>query len=297
MIVMRDVVMQSLMDELHLGIRLQLTRFEFFLLIISGVMLTAAGNIINDYFDRRVDMVNRPNEVIIGKHIKRRVAIILHQLLNATALLCAVYVSYQTGYWWPLLIPVLISMILWWYSPYLKKRVLIGNLAVSLCTAAVPLWAVIYEINELREHCSDMMFDPDAFFQRVWMVTGVVVGFVFILSMAREVVKDIEDIPGDTNGNYTTIPIVYGEKVARRYALGWMLVFFIGIGWLVYDQNLYATIQQSAMLIITILIPFLVSVYLLSTANSSRSYHQAGIALKWLMVGGLLALVLLSYMH
>ena len=80
------------------GLELQLTNVHFFLLVMSTVFLTAAGYVINDYFDRKTDMVNRPDKVIVGKKIKRRTAMLMHIVLNVLGIVLGLYISYYIGY-------------------------------------------------------------------------------------------------------------------------------------------------------------------------------------------------------
>ena len=78
-------------------IKILLSELDFFLLSLTTVLIAAAGYIINDYFDVKIDRVNNPNEVIIGKHIKRRVAMGAHIVINFLAIILAVFVAYRMG--------------------------------------------------------------------------------------------------------------------------------------------------------------------------------------------------------
>lgn len=295
MIVMRYAVLQNLISQTDIGMKLQLSAFEFFLLVLSAVMLTAAGNIINDYFDQKVDRINRPDKVIVGKLVKRRVAIVLHQSLNALALLFAIWVSYRAWYWWPVLIPISISTLLWWYSPVFKKRVFIGNLVVAICTAAVPLWAVVYEIPELRGYYADMLVNSEVFFSRVWSWTLVITGSAFVLTLVREAIKDIEDMQGDGDEQYRTIPIVSGIGFTKQYAVGLMMLFLAGIGFVSYRVDLINQLIPLLAVVVAILLPSAACIFSITRAQTKHDFHRAGIHLKWLMLGGLITLVIVSY--
>lgn len=296
MLVMKYSVVANLTDKMNIGMKPRLSSFEFILLMFSAVMLTAAGNIINDYFDRKVDLINRPDRVIIGKHVKRRVAIVLHQLFNGLALLLAAWVSYRTWYWWPLAIPVIISTLLWWYSPIFKKRVFIGNLVVALCTAAVPLWAVVYEIHELKEYYSDLLVSPDIFFNQLWQWTLVITASAFVLTLVREAVKDIEDLQGDGEELYQTLPIKYGVAFTKKYAITLMILFLAGVSFVCYKADFIAQLIPLITVIAAIFLPSLLCIFSIVNAKSKQDFHKAGIYLKWLMLGGLITLVVTSYL-
>lgn len=295
MLVMRYAVLTNLADKMDIGMKLQLSFGEFFMLMLSAVLLTAAGNIINDYFDRKVDMINRPDRVIVGKHVKRRVAIILHQVFNLTALLLAAIVSAKTGFWWPLIIPVVISTLLWWYSPVFKKKVLIGNIVVGVCTAAVPLWALIYEIHGLKKSYTDLMVKPDLFFDALWQWTIVITASAFVLTLVREAVKDVEDMEGDADENYQTLPIRYGVTTTKNYALALLVLFLIGVGFIGYRIQIIKQLIPLLAVIVAIVLPTLVSLISIFQANTKEDFHKASITLKWLMLGGLISLVVISY--
>ena len=104
-----------------------LSELQFIFLALSFVFLTGAGYVINDYFDRRADMINRPNSVVLGKKLKRRWGILFHTIFNLIAILCGFAVSYSVGLWWLGFVFVGISIILWGYSVSFKKKTLISN--------------------------------------------------------------------------------------------------------------------------------------------------------------------------
>src|ERR1041384_459546 len=66
-----------------------LTLRNFSLLCISTVLLAAAGYIINDYFDISIDIINKPDKVVLERHIPRKLAVIVHPVLNIIALVLA----------------------------------------------------------------------------------------------------------------------------------------------------------------------------------------------------------------
>ena len=114
------------------GVGLKMTDLDFFLLSLSTVMIAAAGYIINDYFDVKVDRVNRPDKIIVGKYIKRRVAMGSHIVINSIAILIGGYLAYTLGNWKLVFIQVLSAGALWYYSTMFKKQVVVGNVIVAL---------------------------------------------------------------------------------------------------------------------------------------------------------------------
>ena len=118
--------------------------FHFSLLIVSTVLIAAAGNIINDYFDIKADKINKPDRVVIGKFIKKRWAIALHWIFNVIAVLISIYLSIYYQSLWFVFIQVVIVNLLWFYSLYFKKKILIGNFIIALMTGIIPLLVVVF---------------------------------------------------------------------------------------------------------------------------------------------------------
>lgn len=166
--------------------------YRLYLLVFSTVIITAAGYMINDYYDVKIDYINRPKEVVVGKGIKRRVVLFLHSLFNFVAMGLGWLVSDRI-----LLINFLAAFVLWLYSNRLKREPFIGNLTVALLTGlSVYQVAFFYQKNEL-------------------MVFTYAI-FAFFLNLIREIIKDIEDRHGDRLHGCRTLPIVIGFRKTKE---------------------------------------------------------------------------------
>jgi 4-hydroxybenzoate polyprenyltransferase len=166
--------------------------YHLFLLVVSTVIITAAGYMINDYYDVKIDYVNRPEEVVVGKVIKRRVVILLHSLLNFAGVGLGYLVSPRIG-----LINFMAAFLLWLYSNRLKREPFIGNLTVAFLTGlSIYLVAFFYQKNELL------------------VLTYAI--FAFFINLIREIIKDIEDRPGDRKHGCRTLPIVIGFRKTKQ---------------------------------------------------------------------------------
>src|ERR1700747_2647931 len=113
------------------GFELQFSNFHFFLLSLSTVMIAAAGYIINDYFDVRIDKVNKPEHLVIDKGVKRRVAMGAHMVINVIAILIGFYISHIIGNWKLGFIFFICALGLWLYSTSFKRQFLIGNIVIA----------------------------------------------------------------------------------------------------------------------------------------------------------------------
>jgi 4-hydroxybenzoate polyprenyltransferase len=299
MLVVRFAVFYSMMESASIGMEFGISWFQFFLLILVAVMLTAAGNVINDYFDQKVDRINKPDKVIIGKTVKRRVAIVLHQSLNIGAVLITMYVCFQNSYWWPMLFPIVIATLLWWYSPVLKKKAFVGNLAIAVCTAAVPLWAGVFEVHQLKKKYGDMLVMKDAFFEIIWLLLLALAAFAFLLTLVREAQKDLQDLKGDTDGGYHTLPIKYGVDAAKKYIYVLLSVYILLVAFFIYKIANVPNIGWIGAGICGLLlfVPSILSYFQTMRAANANDYGKASNYTKWMMLAGLVAFSLLSFLY
>lgn len=288
MVIMRYAVMHHLMDQTNIGMKFRLSLFEFILLIIVALAATAGGNIINDYFDQKVDRINKPDEVIVGKTVKRRIAIVLHQGLNILALICTLWLSWRTSFWWPILMTVGIITSLWWYSPVFKKQAFTGNLIVAMCTASVPVWAAWYEAHELTMYYNDMMIEPSIFVNNLWKHILVISGFAFLLTLIREAIKDMEDLPGDIEGEYHTLPIVYGIEKTKAYLFVLLALFMMAV---VITSYLMNSMVESLIVSGILIIPALVVMIKLHKAQTASDFKWCSRLLKGIILSGLALLI------
>jgi len=200
---------------------------DFALLVFSTLLIAAAGNIINDYFDIRADRVNKPNRLIISKFIKRRWAIALHWVLNLCAFFIAGYLSWKYQTFWFSVIHVTSITLLWWYSVRLKKIPLIGNLVISGLTVLVIYLTLIFidvSNSESIRHLLANTKDPLFGIASTWIIL-IFMAMAFFQNLMREIVKDAEDIEGDKVIHAKTVPMILGVKLSLRI-IGIALVFF-----------------------------------------------------------------------
>ncbi|WP_091654812.1 geranylgeranylglycerol-phosphate geranylgeranyltransferase [Algoriphagus ornithinivorans] len=187
--------------------------YRLYLLILATLLITAAGYMINDYYDVKIDYVNRPNEVIVGKGIKRRVVIFLHTIFNFTGIGLGVLVAPRIA-----IVNFVAAFLLWLYSNRLKREPFIGNLTVAFLTGlSVYLVAFYYQKNELL------------------VLTYAI--FAFFLNLIREILKDIEDRNGDRKHGCRTLPIVIGFRKTKQVIFIVALCFVSAILIITFEIN------------------------------------------------------------
>lgn len=170
---------------------------EFFWIFCIVLAITGAGNVINDYYDREIDAINQPDRPIPSGQITPGNALIYAALLfligNGIAILFTPL---------PLAgITLLNSILLWVYAAYLKMTPLFGNISVSYLAASIFLFGgAIHGIDGI-------------------ISVLPIAGATFGVMLARELIKDAEDMPGDKEHGARTFPLIYGIRATLLLAL------------------------------------------------------------------------------
>lgn len=267
--------------------------FSYSLLILSTVMIAAAGNIINDYFDVRADRINKPERLIIGKWVKRRVAIVSHWIINFFAFCIALYLSWTLNTFWYLFIHLLTINLLWFYSLYMKRQFLIGNVVIASLTALVPVLVGFYfhqmtEVNGATAQAITRFpftqYEGDYYV--MWLSFGLA-SFAFVLNLAREIIKDMEDVEGDKKLNAKTIPIVLGNTQSKWYAFIVLLGCVVGTlyVWLLFDSISIVAMLPIALSALLVLLIFMLLIF----SSTKKDYHRINLLIKLAMVFGMIS--------
>lgn len=284
-------------------LKFQFTEFDFFLLVLSTVLIAAAGYIINDYFDVRIDQVNRPSTNLVGKTIKRRVAMVCHMAFNIVGVLIGLWISwkydvFRAGSFIFIAAPAL----LWFYSTSLKRQFLIGNLVIALLSGLIPLVGVIFELITIarslqaadlsQEVITRVQLIIPAFFAVAFSL------FAFLVSLIREIIKDIEDYEGDMEYGCKTMPIVMGIAKAKSVVIGLCGVLFAGLAYVLFKWDEANDIQMNeyehgafpfyffAYVVVVLMIPVLFMMYKIYKAKTKKDWRFLSGFLKFIMIAG-----------
>jgi 4-hydroxybenzoate polyprenyltransferase len=179
--------------------------FQFGLLVLATVLIAAAGNVVNDIFDVNVDSINKPAKVIVWRVIPERAAYNFYIILNVLGVAVGFYLSNLLGRPGLAAIFIVISALLYIYATHIKAMLLVGNILISLLVAMSLLVMVLFDVfpvintadRELQLACTRIIV--------------LYAGFAFFINLIREIVKDLEDIDGDRNGDRQTLPIAFGR--------------------------------------------------------------------------------------
>ena len=270
------------------GIHQMLTPKYFWLLSLSSVLIAAAGYIINDYFDLNIDQVNKPGRLLVDRVIKRRWTILWHWLFSFAGVAISVYVSWNIRHDFNLGIAnagcVLMLLL---YSTTFKRRLLIGNIIISLLTA----WVImVLFVAEWQIFTINVPAHRDVM-ARLFKLAVVYSGFAFIISLVREVVKDIEDMEGDARYGCRTMPIVWGVNVSKMFVAVWLVVLIASILIMqiyVLQYHWWWSVLYSVTCIVLPLAWILKKLY---PATSKSDFHRLSGAIKLAMLTGILSML------
>ena len=284
------------------GFELQLPEWEFALLVLGTTFIAAGGYIINDYFDVRIDAINKPDELVIDHGVKRRVAMGAHAVLSILGVAMGAFISWRSG--------ILLSggalfalsvAGLWYYSTTFKYKFLTGNLLISLLTAVVPFMAVLFEIPRLIVHYNkELILQVNQYgfgtTTTLLLWAGAYTVFAFGLSMVREMIKDMEDVEGDKEYGCRTIPIALGIQKAKLITYALILLIIAGVG---YSQNyLHGQLKEMYSVLyfaVLVQLPLLFIIFRLLKAETKKDFHTASVFVKVIMLAGICFLFFLRF--
>ncbi|MBV6405007.1 MAG: geranylgeranylglycerol-phosphate geranylgeranyltransferase [Flavobacteriales bacterium] len=286
MVVVRHGVVGGLLGAS--GWSLGLGEAWFVVLVLSTVLIAAGGNVINDYFDTRIDRINKPDALIVGRTVPRRTAMMAHLVLSGAGLLLGWAVVVHTGLWRLAVIPPFAVGALWTYSTTFKRQLIIGNGLVATLTALVPLTVGLYEIPlAQRLHGAELMaaFQDEAavrfYFRVLWYWVFAFTAFAFLATLVRELQKDMADVPGDRALGCRTIPIVWGMGAARVLVVVHTLVLVTA---LLLLRRAFLDDRLSYWYIAALILTLLIAAGLTWSARDRAGHVRAGLVMKVAMV-------------
>ncbi len=270
-----------------------LTQPYLWLLMLASVFIAAAGYIINDYFDINIDEVNKPEKNVVDHIISRRWAMLLHLLLSSAGLMLSLYVSWKSGSWYIVFVNFLCIGLLFGYSASLKRKLLSGNVLISLLTAWVILVLCFTETRPLV--FADVPAVSMQAASKIFRLGVLYAGFAFISSLIREAIKDMEDREGDARYGCRTMPIVWGLNATKVYVAVWLVVL---IAVLVIVQLYVLQFRwwlPAAYSILLIILPLVYIFTRLFQAVKTADFRKLSRLIKTVMLTGILSMVFFYY--
>ncbi len=269
-----------------------ITPMPLFILLVGAFMLiAAAGYIINDLSDTDVDSINKPDKMMIGKMISFRNANSLYLILNGFVVLIAAFLGYKLQSWRLTLILLMMIGLLYFYSRRYKRMNLIGNIVVAVASSMslIIVWLTDFFYLSRRE---GLFEEASVSFPAITALLMAYTLFSFLTSMIREMVKDVEDVQGDTRYGCQTFPVVAGVRAARIFLLLMSVILLVLM--FLWQYNLYLKTFYTAAIVL--FVSDFLAVYLiilLARAREKQQFHYISGVVKLLMVSGLISLLFL----
>jgi 4-hydroxybenzoate polyprenyltransferase len=274
------------------GARHRMEEPVFWILVVASILIAAGGYIINDYFDLNIDRVNRPAALVIEKSIKRRWAMVWHIVFSFAGLVLSFYVGYRLGNPFIGLSNLVVVILLWFYSTTFKKQLLIGNIIISLLTAWV---VIILYVCESRMDLASLEAPQLEFLSSVFKTAVLYGGFAFVISLVREVVKDMEDMEGDARYHCRTMPIAWGIPVSRSFAITWMVVLAAAVLILVVYTLQIHWWWMAIFMAIAVFLPSLLFMHRVKEALRPADFAKHSRLLKGIMLAGIVSMVFFKF--
>ncbi|MEO8239956.1 MAG: geranylgeranylglycerol-phosphate geranylgeranyltransferase [Flavobacterium sp.] len=271
------------------NIPLALSDWQYGLLVLSTVLIAAAGYVINNIFDIETDRINKPNDVIIGKGISETNGYNIYITLNITGVAIGFYLSnviQRPGF---ATIFIFIASLLYFYSTTLKQIMILGNLVVAFLLAMSVIIIGVFDIFPT------ITAENKAQMASLFSILTDYALFAFMINFIREIVKDIEDVDGDYNQGMNTLPIAIGISRTAKIVFAISVIPFVLL--LLYIKNyfvengLFITALYSFILVLGPLLYFIVKIF---AAKSKKDFHHLSTVLKLILLFGILSIVVIT---
>ena len=268
----------------------QLPWYVLALLICATVLIAAGGYVINDYFDIKIDRINRPDQLIVTRSVSKPVAVRLSVSLSAIGTLCGIAAAWLLRSMSLAIVFVLIPGLLWFYSSSYKRLFMIGNLTIALLAGLTPFIVAMANVAQLKlQYALILPYLPLEHDLYAWL--GGFALFAFLLTSIREIVKDLQDQMGDRELECHTLPIVWGELWTKVFVTALFVVTLSLVAYLWYAVLPFPHTWHhlsTRYIVFGIVIPMICSLVLLWSAKIPSDYKTCQQVVKFTMLLGML---------
>ena len=268
----------------------QLPGYMLLLIILATVLIAAGGYVINDYFDVKIDRINRPDEVIVTRSISKPAAMRLSMILSGIGIACGITVAVLLKSLTVGILYVLIPGLLWFYSSSYKRLFMVGNLIIALLAAVTPIVVAMTNVAVLQLRYETIL-PYTTLVHDIYAWLGGFALFAFLLTWIREIVKDMQDQMGDRELECHSMPVVWGETWTKVFVTGLVVVTLAIIGhlwWHILPFPATWTSLSTRYIVLGIVTPLLCSAWLLWSAKIPSDYKVCQQVVKFTMLIGML---------
>lgn len=240
--------------------------YQLFILVVASSLTIASGYIINNFYDVKKDLINRPRKVMIDRLVSQETKLKVYFAINFIVAIISFIVSWRAMLFFSTYI-----FLIWFYSHKLKKYPIVGNITASLL-AILPFFGILL------------------YYKNFYHVIFAHAVFLFLLILIRELIKDLENIEGDLVASYKTIPVLYGEKTTKSIitilTITTIIPVYLLIG--IFDvgyMDMYFYISLMALIFI---------ILKLWKSQSKQQYIRIHFLLKIIILAGVFCIVLID---
>lgn len=286
--VMEKWVVVPILDDVAFGE--QLPWYILLLIAAATILIAAGGYVINDYFDIKIDRINRPDQLIVTQYISKENAMRLSIGLSGVGMVCGLVAAWLLRSSTIAILFAIIPGLLWFYSSSYKRLLIIGNVTIALLSALSPMMVALANVAQLQLKYSTIL--PYTTLEHdIYAWVGGFSLFAFLLTWIREIVKDLQDQMGDRELECHSMPIVWGNIVTKIVVTALIVLTTVLIGWFWYSILPFDHSWQSfstRYIVLAIIIPLWGALWLLWAAKIPSDYRTCQQVLKLTMFLGML---------
>lgn len=286
--VMEKWVVVPILDDVAFGE--QLPWYILLLIAAATILIAAGGYVINDYFDIKIDRINRPDQLIVTQYISKENAMRLSIGLSGVGMVCGLVAAWLLRSSTIAILFAIIPGLLWFYSSSYKRLLIVGNVTIALLSALSPMMIAIANVAQLQLKYSTIL--PYTTLEHdIYAWVGGFSLFAFLLTWIREIVKDLQDQMGDRELECHSMPIVWGNIVTKIVVTALIVLTTVLIGWFWYSLLPFDHSWQSfstRYIVLAIIIPLWGALWLLWAAKIPSDYRTCQQVLKLTMFLGML---------
>ena len=268
----------------------QLSWLATTLLMMAIVLIAAGGYVINDYFDVKIDRINRPDELVVTQSVSKPAAMKLSVSLSVAGAICGIGLSWWLKSWTISSLFIIIPGLLWFYSSSYKRLFMIGNVTIATLVALTPMLVAMVNVALLEQRYGAILPYTNLVHDLYAWLGGFAL-FAFLLTWIREIVKDMQDQQGDRELECHTMPIVWGETWTKVFVTALAVLTLAVIGHLWYHVLPFPIGWNSLStryITFGIVAPLLCSIWLLWSAKIPSDYKTTQQVVKFTMLLGVL---------
>jgi 4-hydroxybenzoate polyprenyltransferase len=268
----------------------QLPWYILLLLIAATVCIAAGGYVINDYFDVKIDRINRPDEVVVTRTVSKPAAMRLSLILSGVGIVFGIAVAAYLRSMTIGILFVLIPGLLWFYSSSYKRLFMIGNVIIALLAGLTPMLVALANVAQLQLLYASIL-PYTTLVRDLYMWLGGFALFAFLLTWIREIIKDMQDQMGDRELECHSMPVVWGDKWTKVFVTGLIFLTLAVIGHLWYHVLPFPigwTSLSTRYVFLGVVTPMLGVLWLLWAAKIPSDYKTCQQLVKFTMLLGML---------